>query len=341
MTQLVVVLIGSKLVRYSFSLQRHSQVGISDIQVAGSGINVEPHDSSVQGRPSVALAEEEEEEEESDEESICQVKECIGGRGKRAASNPGGRGLTPSPTNDDIDMDMGATKENDNRQRERAPASNFGSWSPPSPDDTPMNVVGTGLTPSPTNVDVDVDMDMGAAKENDNRQSERAPASNSGSRSPPPPYDTPMNVVGTGTANENNNQGKATTPSPGNESPPPSDNDVNMDADSAKEDKGTPESSPEMFPPSPDKDDVHSKGIRKNPKREAAKGRMNELPPQPKPKPKPKPKPMPQPEFKSHAKNVARSYFEEIEFGGSSRFVEVIDLLQDMVSHLYLLLTWI
>jgi hypothetical protein len=52
--------------------------------------------------------------------------------------------------------------------------------------------------------------------------------------------------------------------------------------------------------------------------------------------PKPKPKPKPEPELKSnpHPNSVERSYFEEIEFGGISRLVDMIDLTQDMVSDL-------
>jgi hypothetical protein len=61
--------------------------------------------------------------------------------------------------------------------------------------------------------------------------------------------------------------------------------------------------------------------------------------PQPKPKPKPKRKLKSEPELKPRLKPVAesvqlieRNYFEEIEFGDSSRLVDMIDLTQDMVS---------
>jgi hypothetical protein len=57
-----------------------------------------------------------------------------------------------------------------------------------------------------------------------------------------------------------------------------------------------------------------------------------------KPRPKPKPKPEPEPKIQSRAQSaddvVERNYFEEIEFGGMSRLVDIIDLTQDMVSHL-------
>ena len=58
-----------------------------------------------------------------------------------------------------------------------------------------------------------------------------------------------------------------------------------------------------------------------------------------KPKPKPKRKLKSEPELKPRLKPVAesvqlieRNYFEEIEFGDTSRLVDMIDLTQDMVS---------
>jgi hypothetical protein len=58
------------------------------------------------------------------------------------------------------------------------------------------------------------------------------------------------------------------------------------------------------------------------------------LKPRPKPKPKPEPKPTIQSQVQSADDVVQCNYFEEIEFGGISRLVDIIDLMQDMVSHL-------
>jgi hypothetical protein len=110
--------------------------------------------------------------------------------------------------------------------------------------------------------------------------------------------------------------------------------------------EATPESSPSRTPsPSHEKDSPIAGEKRKNPTREAKTKKTDELPlPPPKtklkprPKPKPKPKPEPEPKIQSRAQSaddvVERNYFEEIEFGGMSRLVDIIDLTQDMVSHL-------
>jgi hypothetical protein len=83
---------------------------------------------------------------------------------------------------------------------------------------------------------------------------------------------------------------------------------------------------------------------RKNLTREAKTKKTDELPlPPPKTKlksrskPRPKPKPTPESKIQSGLQSVdavERNYFEEIEFGGVSRLVDIIDLTQDMVSHL-------
>ena len=119
----------------------------------------------------------------------------------------------------------------------------------------------------------------------------------------------------------------------------------------------TPESSPSKTPsPSDSLSNEKNHPIagekRKNPTREAKTKKMDELPlPPPKTKstststsrprsrsrPKPKPKPKPESKIQSRAQSVdavERNYFEEIEFGGVSRLVDIIDLTQDMVCHL-------
>jgi hypothetical protein len=136
------------------------------------------------------------------------------------------------------------------------------------------------------------------------------------------------------------------------------DSDVGMTEGSMHElDKApndaTPESSPSKIP-SPSDSLSHEKNSpiagekRKNPTREAKTKKMDELPlPPPKTKlksrsrsrsrPKPKPKPKPGSKIQLRAQSVdavERNYFEEIEFGGVSRLVDIIDLTQDMVSHL-------
>jgi hypothetical protein len=100
----------------------------------------------------------------------------------------------------------------------------------------------------------------------------------------------------------------------------------------------TPESHPSKTPaPSNEKSSPISGEKRKNPTREAKRKQMDELPPPP-PKTKPRPRPRPKPEPKIHPRAqsvndvVERNYFEEIEFGGMSRLVDIIDLTQDMVS---------
>jgi hypothetical protein len=108
--------------------------------------------------------------------------------------------------------------------------------------------------------------------------------------------------------------------------------------------EATPESSPSRTPsPSNEKDSPIAGEKRKNPTREAKTKKTDELPLPPpktklKPRPKPKPKPEPEPKIQSRAQSaddvVERNYFEEIEFGGMSRLVDIIDLTQDMVSHL-------
>jgi outer membrane biosynthesis protein TonB len=113
--------------------------------------------------------------------------------------------------------------------------------------------------------------------------------------------------------------------------------------------EATPESSPSKMP-SPSNDSLSNEKNspiagekRKNPTREAKAKKTNELPPpppktklksRPKPKPKPKPEPKIQPRVHPLGDAVERNYFEEIEFGGMSRLVDIIDLTQDMVSHL-------
>lgn len=136
------------------------------------------------------------------------------------------------------------------------------------------------------------------------------------------------------------------------------DSDVGMTVGSMHEhdeapNDATPESSPSKIP-SPSDSLSHEKNSpiagekRKNPTREAKTKKMNELPlPPPKTKlksrsrsrsrPKPKPKPKPGSKIQSPVQSVdavERNYFEEIEFGGVSRLVDIIDLTQDMVSHL-------
>jgi hypothetical protein len=118
----------------------------------------------------------------------------------------------------------------------------------------------------------------------------------------------------------------------------------------------TPESSPRKTPSpfddslSNEKDSPMAGEKRKNPTREAKTKKTDELllpPPKtklkprsrsrPRPKPKPKPKPKPESKIQSRAQSVdavERNYFEEIEFGGVSRLADIIDLTQDMVSHL-------
>jgi hypothetical protein len=100
----------------------------------------------------------------------------------------------------------------------------------------------------------------------------------------------------------------------------------------------TPESRPSKTPaPSNEKSSPIAGEKRKNPTREAKRKQTDELPPPP-PKTKPRPRPRPKPEPKIHPRAqsvndvVERNYFEEIEFGGMSRLVDIIDLTQDMVS---------
>jgi hypothetical protein len=130
------------------------------------------------------------------------------------------------------------------------------------------------------------------------------------------------------------------------------DSDVGMTEGSMHElDKApndaTPESSPSKIPSPSDslsyeKNSPIAGEKRKNPTREAKTKKMDELPlPRPKTKLKsrsrPKPKPKPGSKIQSRAQPVdavERNYFEEIEFGGVSRLVDIIDLTQDMISHL-------
>jgi hypothetical protein len=84
---------------------------------------------------------------------------------------------------------------------------------------------------------------------------------------------------------------------------------------------------------------------RKNPPREA-KGRKKDEPSPSMPRPRPKPKAKSEPKLKpesglkhgtkplANARLIERNYFEEVEFGDTSRLVEMIDLTQDMVSGL-------
>ena len=132
------------------------------------------------------------------------------------------------------------------------------------------------------------------------------------------------------------------------------DSDVGMTVGSMHEhdeapNDATPESSPSKIP-SPSDSLSHEKNSpiagekRKNPTREAKTKKMNELPlPPPKTKLKSRsrsrsrPKPKPGSKIQSPVQSVdavERNYFEEIEFGGVSRLVDIIDLTQDMVSHL-------
>jgi hypothetical protein len=102
--------------------------------------------------------------------------------------------------------------------------------------------------------------------------------------------------------------------------------------------------------PSPTEETVSeaSLGKRKNPARDA-KGRKRGSPSPPNPRPKPRPQfklkrklkrksePGPRAKLQSPAASgasanaIARNYFEEIEFGGESRLVDMIDLTHDMV----------
>jgi outer membrane biosynthesis protein TonB len=131
--------------------------------------------------------------------------------------------------------------------------------------------------------------------------------------------------------------------------------DVDMREGSINEhDKATNEATPESFPsekPPPsnvslsnEKNSSIAGEKRKNPTREAKTKKTDELPlPPPKTKlksrsrPRPKPKPQPESKIQPQAQPVhavERNYFEEIEFGGISRLVDIVDLTQDMVSHL-------
>lgn len=96
----------------------------------------------------------------------------------------------------------------------------------------------------------------------------------------------------------------------------------------SSQDEGTPESSSTK---KSDHKSIHSGKKRKNPTREA-KTKTKRSPPLPPPRPEPrrrlKPKSLAPP-----IDLVERNYFEEIEFGGVSRIVDMIDLMQDVVSH--------
>jgi hypothetical protein len=115
--------------------------------------------------------------------------------------------------------------------------------------------------------------------------------------------------------------------------------DVGMGVITGKEhengqDEGTPESSPIEELPSPtDNKTIHSGEKRKNPTREAkAKNKLELPPPLPRPRPKPKPRPRLKPKSRAQPIDLVEcNYFEEIEFGGVSRIVDMVDLMQDIV----------
>jgi hypothetical protein len=108
--------------------------------------------------------------------------------------------------------------------------------------------------------------------------------------------------------------------------------------DDNRQDEGTESSSSSRKKsPSPaEHETVHSGEKRKNPTR-AAKSKAKPAPSPPparrKPKPKPKPAPASKPKSRAQSNDHVRSYFEEIEFGGISGIVEMMDLTQDIVSH--------
>ena len=90
--------------------------------------------------------------------------------------------------------------------------------------------------------------------------------------------------------------------------------------------------------PSPaEHETIHSGEKRKNPTRAAktkAKPASSPPPARRKPKPKPKPAPALKPKSWAQSNDHVCSYFEEIKFGGISRIVEMMDLTQDIISHL-------
>lgn len=97
------------------------------------------------------------------------------------------------------------------------------------------------------------------------------------------------------------------------------------------QEKGTPESSPAKRLPSPaDSKGIRSGEQRKNPTRAAKRKPMYKPSPAP---PKPKPIPRIKPQSRAQTTLVERNYFEEIEFGGITSIVDMIDLTQDIVSH--------
>ena len=284
-------LIGSRLVRYPFSVQRRTEVGASDMRVlhlAGSASRVGPRASLVHGGTGPAF-----EEEESDGEEGGLMNERMRERRDQCAGRC------------DLEKDMDplargcAGDEHDNNEDGAKEGRRSGS--------------------------ADVDMGVGAGNEHGTTQN----VGEDGERPSSPDVD-----MGAGPGSEH-----GTTQNVGEDGERPSSADVDMGAGPGKDDDnnqdgGSPKSNHRKKLPTVAR--IQSAEKRQNPTREAKSKRKHEPPPPP-PRPRPKPIRRLKPKQQAQSINLAqRNYFEEIELGGVSRMVDMIDLTQDIVSDLSL-----
>jgi hypothetical protein len=312
-------LIGSRLVRYPFSVQRRTEVGASDMRVlhlAGSASRVGPRASLVHGGTGPAFEEEESDGEEGglmNERMRERRDQCAGRCDLEKDMDPLARGCAGDEHDNnedgakegrrsgsaDVDMGVGAGNEHG----------------------TTQNVGEDGERPSSP------DVDMGAGP-----GSEHGTTQNVGEDAERP--SSPDVDMGAGPGSEH-----GTTQNVGEDGERPSSADVDMGAGPGKDDDnnqdgGSPKSNHRKKLPTVAR--IQSAEKRQNPTREAKSKRKHEPPPPP-PRPRPKPIRRLKPKQQAQSINLAqRNYFEEIELGGVSRMVDMIDLTQDIVSDLSL-----